>query len=507
MKAFARRHPWLIALALLPLPALCAAGAPAGKTELVVGTGGDVQRLDPHIATNVIDITVTFNIFDKLVQRGQDLKLQPALATEWKRLNDNTWQFKLRRGVKFHNGEPFNAETVKFSLGRTLPTGDPKIMTRGTFLAVDRIDVVDEYTINIVTTVPDPLIPDRLAFHGGTIIPKQYFEKVGAEQFNLKPVGTGPLKFVEWVKDDHVTLEANKEWWGGKIAFERVTFRPIPEAAARVSALLKGEADIITRLPPDDVDWLNKSPKVMAVGVPLAGLYVLATNYKRPFPMDNKYFHQALSLAIDRQAIVKNLWRGQGVVPNGVYPKGNWAYDPSLPPLEYSKEKAKALLKQIGYKGEEVIMESTIGFFANERQMSEAVVEMWREVGINAKLEIIEFSVRGQKNRERSFKGIWFSDPIDTLLDPDGMVWRLQGPGTAQDYLRVPEWDKLMDEARISLNHAKRKANYDAAHKIYLEYLPWIPVIQPIESYGVQRFLDWKPRPTQDFMIQDVKLR
>jgi ABC-type transport system substrate-binding protein len=87
------------------------------------------------------------------------------------------------------------------------------------------------------------------------------------------------------------------------------------------------------------------------------------------------------------------------------------------------------------------------------------------------------------------------------------MVWRLQGPGTAQDYLRVPEWDKLMDEARISLNHAKRKANYAAAHKIYLEYLPWIPVIQPIESYGVQRFLDWKPRTTQDFMIQDVKLR
>ena len=315
------------------------------------------------------------------------------------------------------------------------------------------------------------------------------------------------MKFVEWVKDDHVTLEANKEWWGGKIAFERVTFRPIPEAAARVSALLKGEADIITRLPPDDVDRLNKSPKVMAVGVPLAGLYVLATNYKRPFPMDNKYFHQALSLAIDRQAIVKNLWRGQGVVPNGVYPKGNWAYDPKLPPLEYNKEKAKALLNQIGYKGEEVIMESTIGFFANERQMSEAVVEMWREVGINAKLEIIEFSVRAQKNRERSFKGIWFSDPIDTLLDPDGMVWRLEGPGTAQDYLRVPEWDKLMDEARTSLNHAKRKANYDAAHKIYLEYLPWIPVIQPIESYGVQRFLDWKPRPTQDFMIQDVKLR
>ena len=504
-----KTHLWLLAVLMTLWPAhdAFAGSAPAGKKDLVVATGGDVQRLDPHMATNVIDITATFNLFDKLIQRGQDMELHPALATEWKRVNDTMWQLKLRRGVKFHNGEPFNAETVRFSLSRTLPNGDPKVMTRGTFLAVNRIEVVDEYTINIITKVPDPLIPDRLAFHGGTIIPKQYFEKVGAEQFSLKPVGTGPLKFVEWVKDDHLTLAANQDWWGGRLAVERVIFRPIPEAAARVTALLKGEADIIFRLPPDDVERLNKHPSVMAVGVPLAGLYVLATNYKRPFPMDNKFFHQALSLAIDREAIVKHLWLGQGIVPNGVYPKGNWAYDPSLPPLEYNQEKAKALLKQIGYKGEEVIMESTIGFFANERQMAEAVVEMWREVGINAKLEIIEFSVRAQKNRDRSFKGIWFSDPIDTMLDPDGMVWRLQGPGTAQDYLRVPEWDRLMDEARISLNQAKRKANYDAAHKIYLEYLPWIPVVQPIESYGVQRFIDWQPRPTQDFMIQDVRFR
>ena len=509
MTNLTRRHVWLIALAMvLLMTQVCAAATtPAGKKELIVATGGDIQKLDPHMSTNVIDLTVHFNIFDKLVKRGQDFKLQPGLATEWKRINDTTWQFKLRRGVKFHNGEPFNAETVKFSLGRTIPSGDPKVLTRTALNTVERIDVVDEYTVNIVTKFPDPLLPDRLTFHGGPIIPKRYFEQVGADQFNLKPIGTGPLKFLEWVKDDHVSLEANKDWWGGKIAFDKVTFRPIPEAAARVSALLKGEVDIITRLPPDDVDRVNKSPTTTTVGVPLAGLYVLGTNYQRPFPLNNKYFHQALSLAIDRTAIVRNLWRGQGVVPNGVYPRGNWAFDPSLPPLEYNKAKAKALLQQIGYKGEEVIFESTIGFFANERQMSEAIVEMWREVGINAKLEIIEYSVRALKNRERTFKGVWFSDPVDTLLDPDGMVWRLQGPNAAQDYWRVPEWDKLMQEARVSLDPAKRKAYYEAAHKIYLEHLPWIPIVQPNESYGIQRFLEWKPRATQDFVIEDVKLK
>jgi peptide/nickel transport system substrate-binding protein len=502
--------PFLSVAVMLALLVACPAfssAAPAGKKEIIVVQGADIQRMDPHMSTSDPDVKVLFNIYDNLIFRGPDNKLYPGLATEWKNLNDTTWQFKLRRGVKFHNGEPFNAEVAKFSLERTFPSGDPRVMTRSMLSTCQRVDVVDPYTINVITKAPDPLLLDRIAWYGGQIIPKAYYTKVGADEFNAKPVGTGPLKLLERVKDDHTTFEANKDWFGGKLAFERITYKPMPEPAARVAALLKGEADIITVLPPDDIERVEKSANAEAVKVPLIGLYVLATNYKRPFPMDNKEFHKALSLAIDREAIVKDLWRGMGIVPNGFDVTSDWTYDKSRPPLEYDVAKAKELLKKINYKGEEIVLESTSGFMTNDKVMSEAIVAMWKEAGINAKLEIVEFSVRSQKDREKSFKGLWWSNPGSTLNDPDGLIYRLTGPGSAQDYIRIPEYDRLMQEARTTLDRAKRKANYEAAHKIAMDYMWWIPVIQPIQSYGIQKFLKAEIMGNNDMPVEYIQFK
>ena len=491
--------------AVVPTAAGKTVSAPAGKKDLTIVQGVDVAKFDPHMSTSEPDIKVTFNIFDNLVMRDDDLQLKPALATEWKQVNDTTWQFKLRQGVKFHNGEDFNADVVKFSLGRTIPSGDPNVVTRTTFATVDRIDVVDPFTVNIITKTPDPFIADRAAMYGGQIIPMKYFQQVGADGFNAKPVGTGPLKFVEWVKDDHAKFDVYKEWWGGKLDFETVTFKPMSEPAARVAALLKGEADIITKLPPDDVARVNQSPNAMAVGVPYAGLYVLCGNYLQPFPMNNKLVHQALSLAIDRQSIVKDIWRGQGEVPSGIYPRGDFAFDPSLPPLPYDVAKAKQLLQQSGYKGEEIWIETTDGYVASDKQMAESIVTMWKDAGFNAKMEVIEYSVRAQKYRDKSFKGFYWSDPTDIYNDPVGMVWRLTGPGGPQDYLRVPEFDKIMQEATATSDATKRKQMYLDAQKVFMEYQLWTPIIQPTESYGVQRFIDWKPRGNQVTRVDKMK--
>lgn len=484
-----------------------AVSAPAGKKDLVVIQGSDVSKFDPHMSTTDPDIKISFNIFDNLLDRDQNLKLIPALATEWKSVDDLTWQFKLRQGVKFHNGDSLTAKDVKFSLDRTGPNGDPKAVTRAAFTSMDRVDIVDDYTVNIVTKFPDALMPDRLSFYGGQIIPKAYFEKVGADEFNAKPIGSGPLKFVEWVKDDHLTLEANKDWWGGKLAVERVTVKPMPEAAARVAALLKGEADIITQLPPDDVDRVNKSANAQALGVPYAGLYTLATVYNKPFPLNNNLFHQAMSLAIDRESIVKNLFHGRGKVPNGIYPEGDSAYDASLPPMEYNPAKAKELLQKAGYKGEEITLQTTQGFLLNDKPMAEAVATMFKDVGINTKIEVFEYSVRAQTQRDKAYKGLYWTDPTDIALDPDSMIWRNMGIGAVHDYWRNADWDKLMQDARVTMDRTKRKATYAEAAKVYNEYLPWIPIIQPLESYGSQKYIDWKPRSNQDFVIQDVKLK
>jgi len=292
-----------------------------------------------------------------------------------------------------------------------------------------------------------------------------------------------------------VVFDANKQYWGGAPDFERVTYKPIPENQPRLAALLAGQADIALKLIPDQVEQLKNNDKARAEGAPYAGLYVLAVNSKVP-PLDNAKVKQALSMAIDRDSIVTNLWRGQGSVPTGFVAPGDAYYDTSRKPFEYSPDKAKALLQENGYKGEEIVLESST-IVGNDRQMSEAIVEMWKKVGINARMETIEASVRAEKNRDRSFKGLFWSDASSTVQDPDGMMYRLLSAGGPQDYWRDADWDKLGQEARFSLDPKLREANYNRMQQIMDVYLPWLPIIVPVENHGVASYVNWRSNPNQ----------
>ncbi len=489
-------------------PASLPRSAPAQTTpkrELVVAQGGDISKFDPHFSTSSNDIRVSFNVFDNLVSRHPDSKLHPGLATEWKREGQTQWTFKIRPGVKWHNGDPFTAADAKFSLERTW---DPKIATRVStvFTTIDRIEAPDAATLVVHTKKPDPLLPARLAFYGGQIVPQKYVEKVGGEEFNAKPVGTGPVRFVSWTKDDKLVLEANPDYWGGRIEVDRVVVRSIPETAPRIASLLKGEVDVITQLPPDQEERVRGNASTKVAGALYAGLYVLAVNSKRP-PLDNPLVKQALSLAVDRQAIVKELWRGRGIVPSGPIARGDNHFDAKLPPLAYNPGEARERLRKGGYKGEEIVIETTVGYTANDKPMAEAIQGMWRDVGVNAKVEVLEYSVRAQKNRDKSFKGLWWSDPTSTLGDPDGMMWRLLSPGGPQDYWRHPRFDELGEAARFSVDEKFRAEAYREMTKIFLEHLPWVPVIQPYEDYGLQKYVEWTPNPNQQFEIRRFNLR
>jgi peptide/nickel transport system substrate-binding protein len=489
------------AAAAVPLTA----GGPAlaqttQKKELITAQSGDVSKFDPHYSTSSNDVRVSFNLFDNLTSRHPDGKLYPGLATEWKLEGPNTWRFKLRQGVKFHNGDPLTSADVKYSIERTY---DPaaKTMVATVFGTIEKVDAPDASTIVITTKKPDPLLAARLAFYGGQVVPKKYLESVGNDAFNAKPIGSGPVRFTSWVKDDRAILEANLDYWGGKIDMDRWVMRPIPETAPRIAALLKGEVDAITQLPPDQEDRVAANPATRVAGALYAGLYVLAVNSKRP-PLDNPLVKQALSLAIDREAIVKELWRGRGVVPNGPIAKGDNHFDASLPPLAYNPAEAKARLQKAGYKGEEIFIETTVAYVAQDKAMAEAIAAMWKDVGVNVKVEVIEYSVRAQKNREKSFKGVFWSDPTSTLSDPDGMMWRLLGPGGPQDYWREAKFDELGNAARFSVDEKFRGTAYKDMTKIFLEHLPWLPVIQPYEDYGIQKYIDFTPNPNQQFEIR-----
>ena len=271
------RRAGLLGLSAAGAGVLADAAAPARvlaqttqKREVVVAQGGDVSKFDPHFSTSSNDIRVSFNVFDNLTSRHPDQKLHPSLATEWKATDATTWTFKLRPGVKWHNGDPFTAADAKFSIERTF---DPaaKTMVATVFTTIDRIETPDPLTLVVHTKKSDPLLPDRLAFYGGQIVPKKYLEDVGPDTFNAKPVGTGPLKLSSWTKDDKAVFEGFADYWGGKIDVDRVVFRPIPETAPRVAALLKGEVDAMTQLPSDHWDRVNQNATTRGVGRPVRG--------------------------------------------------------------------------------------------------------------------------------------------------------------------------------------------------------------------------------------------
>lgn len=476
------------------------------KNTLVVGQSADVSKLDPHMSTTVNDIAVTFNLFDNLVTRRLDRKLYPMLASEYKLVNPTTWQFKLRQGVKFHNGDRLTSADVKFSLERSY---DPnaKVITKSVFTTIDRIETPDPYTVVIVTKKPDPLLAARTAYYAGQIMPKAYFQKVGEDAFNLKPVGSGPVKLSSWVKDDRMVLDANKGYWGEKLAVDQIIFRPLPELSARIAALVKGEVDLITKIPPDQMDKVSKGPNTKIEAVLYGGQYCLSVASQKP-PLDSKAFRQAMSLAIDRALIVKELWRGQGGVPNSLVIPGDNHYDPSLPPLKYDPDKAKQLLKEANYKGEELTLETPIGFMVMDKEMSEVVTSMWKDVGINAKLEQLEYSVYQQKIREKSFKGVRWTDPTSAYNDPDGMMWRHLAQGGPNAYwFRNARFDELGNAARLSVDEKFRGEAYKEMARLELEYLPLIPVIQPMEIYGLQKYVDWKPYPNQAMEFRRFNLK
>jgi peptide/nickel transport system substrate-binding protein len=466
------------------------------KPTLVVGQSADVSKLDPHLSTTVNDIAITFNLYDNLLTRRRDGKLYASLASEWKLVNPTTWQFKLRQGVKFHNGDPLTSADVKFSFERSY---DPnaKVITKSILNVIERIETPDPHTVVIVTKKPDPLLAARTAFYAGQVLPRAYFQKVGEDEFNAKPVGSGPVRLASWVKDDRLVLETVKDYWGGKLDVDQIVFRPLPELAARIGALLKGEVDLITKIPPDHAERISKAPNTKVEGVFYGGLYCLSVASQKP-PLDSKPFRQAMSLALDRETIVKELWRSQAAVPNSLVVKGDNHWDASLPPLPYDPSRAKQLLKEANYKGDELTLETPIGFMVMDKEMSEVVVSMWKDVGINARLEQLEYSVYQQKIREKSFKGVRWTDPTSAYNDPDGMMWRHLAPGGPNAYwFRNARFDELGNAARFSVDEKFRAEAYKEMARLELEFLPLIPVIQPMELYGLQKYVNWKPYANQ----------
>src|SRR5437899_6752701 len=333
----------LVALALGPLDATA-----QQKDTLTVALPSHAPTLDPHMHFERVGVLVNINMFDSLLHRSAKLEFEPSLALSWRPLSDTTWEFKLRKGVKFHDGSTMTAEDVKFSFDRVLEPGKEKKKSPqyGNVRAIKEVKIVDGDTIHLVTDKPFPLLLERLVYF--CIVPKKHIEKVGEEAFGgTATVGTGPWKLVEWKRDQHIRLEAFDQHWRGKPAFKHVVFRAIPEVATQVAELKTGGVDIIRNVNADLMPDIKGHPQTRISTTPILRVHYISLDM-RSAPFDKKAARQAANYAIDKQAMIQKMMAGLGRQVATVVQPAAFGFDPSVPVYPYDAKKAQELLAQAG---------------------------------------------------------------------------------------------------------------------------------------------------------------
>ncbi len=501
------------ALALLAALALPGPEAAAQQRPVVVVQSGEAATLDWHMHCDKNAHEPDRQIFDTLLRRDlKTLQLEGNLAESWRLLNDTTWQFKLRRNVKFHNGEPFDAAAVKFSIERML---NPKQAAPGrtSIATIDRVEVVDPLTVNVVTKTPFPLLPVRMSpGHCGTvgILPPKYLAQVGDAAFAVKPVGTGPYKFVEWVKDERLVLDANKDYHRGAPAIDRLVFRPIPELTTRVAALLSGQADLVSDVPPDQVAKVKASGVARTEVSTLGGFVIMMkiTNYLMPGPWQDVRVRKAMNHAIDMPTIVKTVLEGYGDILGVPLEKEAFGFNPNIKWYAYDPERAKALLREAGHpNGFEITLHVPNRRYMNDIEVVQAMAQMLGKVGIKAKVEVGEQSVYTTKWRQRQLLPVYMVAWGGAgIFDGDLLVNSLHSKSALAIH-KNEALDKILEEAQGSNDPEKRKALYFKAQEMIYEDAPIITAYQQAHIFGISNRLDWTPWIDNMLFLYDAKLK
>ncbi len=485
------------------------AGAPAtaisaGKTipELKVAVAALPDAMDPQESISNVGMRIHYFTFDTLIRRDffNNSALVPSLATEWKRTDDKTLEMTLRKDVLWHDGTPFTAADVKYTFDRIIGK-DPKleVATPGYF-PLDSVTMLDDYRVRFVSTAVDPVLEKRFAGLGAQIIPAAYHKRVGADVFRTKPIGTGPYKMVEFVPSDHMTFESFDKYFGGAPAAKKLTIRVIPETATRMSALINGEVDLATNVPPDQIDSLKTKKDVVIKQVPLANMHVLKYDMKAK-GTDNKSVRQALNLAIDRKTLTDALWSGNAINTRGFQYEGEEYYNASRPLTPFDPTKAKMLLQQGGYANEPITyLAQSPNYYTFEKEAAQAIVDMWKQVGINAKLELIDGALQNKTFLEHTRQVTTWSATSGTG-DPDGYLWRNWGPDNLQQKngFWTPEsaakYNQLGMQARSILDKSQRSDLYQQMLTEFETEAPGTTLYIPKETYGLKSTIDWTPYP------------
>ena len=469
------------ALATRPAPLL--AGAPArggGKKDLVYGAfGGDPGNLSPVIRLDINAGIIVYNIFDNLVMPNYKTRqIEPLLAESWRNVDPLTWQIKLREGVKWHKGYgEVTAEDLAYTFNFHFESKSWQINTA--LFAVDNVKVVSKYVAEVKLKQPLGAFPGVVMGYGGLLVSKKAHQEMGAEKHSRNPVGNGPFVFDSFVGGKEVIVKKNNEYWKKGLPYlEEIVFRPIPDSHVRLQALEKGELDFITHPDAKDVPEARKNANLVYLST--AGwnwdyqCFAFAPHQKPDFPNQNKLVRQAISYAVDREAIKREIYFGEATVTDSPIPEGFLGYRPG--PLRYPKtadlKKAQELMAQAGAKGYEVeVLTSDKDWLRRELELVAAMVS---QIGITYKIRNLDMG---------SFNNLWLNDKYQQLLeditivspDPDSCVWWFNhSKGRIASGYNAPEVDKMLDGARAESDPKKRETLYHQVVDRVLEDSPKI---------------------------------
>ena len=500
MKKLAKLLSLVLSLCLV-LSAFSFASAEGEKYEvdkIRVGVASLPGNMDPTIGVGNATIRLHYNIYETLIYADQDngYALSPMLATGWERVDDYTLRVTLRDDVTWHNGDKFTSKDVKFSFERFQRDDiDGISLAKSLMNTIDHVDIIDDYTCDIVTNCTDPLLETRLSSNWGAwILPCDYMSSVTSDEFTLAPVGTGPYKVVE-VSPEKVVMERYDGYWGEKAYIKNLEYFLYAEVSTRITALLTGECDVIAQIPVDQVATVGASKGVKVITSPIENMH-LVQFYISENTVDtiigNKTFRQALSYAVDRQLLSDAFWGGAAIVPKGhQYLSYGEEYFDDYPSENehYDLEKAKELLAESGYNGEEIVYELKSGYYTFGNEVAEAIVDMWKQIGVNARVEYKD------KNDDATMVRNW----SNSMRFPDhaGGLWLLWG-SKVKDWVNMPEEFKAAGAVLVSsMDQEERMAAARTLMDIFEDEVPAILFYYPSENWGVRDGLEWHPYSSQ----------
>lgn len=482
-----------------------AASDSAGDNSLVIAQASDLTTMDPQNSLSTTGDRVFRNMFSRLFYWDENMKLQTEAADSYEQVDDTTWTFNLKEGMTFHNGDSVTAEDVKFSLERVMT--DDTLKEYSYFQQISEVNVLDELQVEIITDGPMPTILNVLAKSGSDIMPKNYFEEVGLEEFQKNPIGSGPYKYVEWLRDDKVVLEPYTDYFGGKPKWDKVTVRSIPESSTRVGEILTGGVDLATDIPPNEWERIEGESGVNLVDGESTRVNLLMVRTTEGSVTADQRVREAIDLAIDQQAIVDALFRGAAVpvrsrVPEGVFGSNPDLYDTRV----FDIEKAKELLAEAGYAdGVEITFTASKGRYPLDGEVAELITAMLGEVGIKVNLKLLESSAFIDDYNSNANEELLMIGLADGLLDASySLVHYTKERAAGQTDYYNEEVEELFHEAGRNLDMEERSAQYQRIQEIVAEERPHIFLFQQGSDYAIRENVKFTPNLNEVILFDDI---